>query len=60
VLDRIVLDRPCYACMLCGEDGRTLFMVVAKWFGPDKLDELIAARTGRILTAHDVPHEGWP
>ena len=61
VLDRIELDRPCYACMLGGEDGRTLFMVVAKWFGPDRVDELIQAKTGQILTARvDVPHAGWP
>jgi sugar lactone lactonase YvrE len=61
VLDRIELDRPCYACMLGGEDGRTLFMVVAKWFGPNEVDELIAAKTGQILTARvDVPHAGWP
>ena len=61
VLDRIELDRPCYACMLGGEDGRTLFMVVAKWFGPDRIDELIEAKTGQILTARvDVPHAGWP
>ncbi len=61
VLDRIELDRPCYACMLGGEDGRTLFMVVAKWFGPDRIDELVQAKTGRILTARvDVPHAGWP
>jgi sugar lactone lactonase YvrE len=61
VLERIELDRPCYACMLGGEDGRTLFMVVAKWFGPDRIDELIAAKTGQILTARvNVPHAGWP
>jgi sugar lactone lactonase YvrE len=61
VLDRIELDRPCYACMLGGEDGRTLFMVVAKWFGPDRMDELIEAKTGQILTARvDAPHAGWP
>jgi sugar lactone lactonase YvrE len=61
VLDRIELDRPCYACMLGGEDGKTLFMVVAKWFGPDKIDELLQAKTGQILTARvDVPHAGWP
>ncbi|HEU4354694.1 MAG TPA: SMP-30/gluconolactonase/LRE family protein [Actinomycetota bacterium] len=61
VLDRIELDRPCYACMLGGEDGRTLFMVVAKWFGPDRIDELVQARTGLVLTARvDVPHAGWP
>jgi sugar lactone lactonase YvrE len=61
VVDRIELDRPCYACMLGGEDGRTLFMVVAKWFGPDRVDELREAKTGQILTARvDVPHAGWP
>lgn len=61
VLEQIELDRPCYACMLGGEDARTLFMVAAKWFGPDRMDELIAARTGQILTARvDVPHAGWP
>jgi sugar lactone lactonase YvrE len=61
VLERIELDRSCYACMLGGDDGRTLFMVTAKWFGPDRMDELIAARTGQILTVRvDVPHAGWP
>jgi sugar lactone lactonase YvrE len=61
VLDRIELDRPCYAAMLGGEDGRTLFMVVAKWFGPDRIDELVQAKTGQVLTARvDVPHAGWP
>jgi sugar lactone lactonase YvrE len=60
-LDRIELDRPCYACMLGGEDGMTLFMVVAKWFGPDRMEELIHARTGQVLaTRVDVPHAGWP
>jgi sugar lactone lactonase YvrE len=61
VLDRIEVDRPCYASMLGGEDGRTLFMVVARWFGPDRMDELIEAKTGQILTARvAVPHAGWP
>jgi hypothetical protein len=61
VLDRIELDRPCYACMLGGEDGRTLFMVAQKWFGPDRMDELIRAKTGLVLTARvSVPHAGWP
>jgi sugar lactone lactonase YvrE len=61
VLDRIELDRPCYACMLGGEDGATLFMIVAKWFGPDRIDELVQAKTGQILTTRvAVPHAGWP
>ena len=61
ILERIELDRSCYACMLGGEDGRTLFMVVARWFGPDRMEDLIAARTGQVVTARvDVPHAGWP
>ena len=61
VLERIELDRPCYACMLGGEDGRTLFMVAQRWFGPDKMAELIEARTGQIVTARvAVPHAGRP
>lgn len=61
VLDRIEVDRPCYACMLGGENGRTLFMVVQEWFGPDQMDKLIEAKTGQILTARvTVPHAGWP
>lgn len=61
VLDRIDLDRPCYACMLGGDDGRTLFMVCQHWFGPERMEELVAARTGRIVTARvEVPHAGRP
>jgi hypothetical protein len=36
-------------------------MVVAEWFGPDRMDELIEAGTGQILTTRvAVPHAGWP
>ena len=31
VLDRIEVDLPCFACTLGGDDGRTLFMLVADW-----------------------------
>lgn len=49
------------SCMLGGEDGRTLFMVAQMWFGPDRRDELIRARTGQILTARVAAlHAGWP
>ena len=34
-------------------------MGVAQWFGPDKIDELIAAKTGQIITTRvTVPHVG--
>jgi sugar lactone lactonase YvrE len=48
----------CFACMLGGDDGRTLFLCVA----PD-FDERAraASREGRILsTTVDVPHAGTP
>jgi sugar lactone lactonase YvrE len=61
VLDRIELDRPPYACMLGGENGRTLFMVAQRWFGPDRMDELIRAKTGQVVIARaPAPHAGWP
>jgi hypothetical protein len=34
VLATLELDRGCFACMLGGEDRRTLFMVVSEWLGP--------------------------
>lgn len=33
VLQRIELDEFCFACMLGGDDGKTLFMLVAAWRG---------------------------
>jgi hypothetical protein len=36
-------------------------MVAQRWFGPDRMDELIPARTGQILTARvAVLHAGRP
>jgi len=61
VLERIELDRACFACMLGGEDGTTLFMTVAQFQGVDKLDELFRSRSGQVLTAPaPAPHAGWP
>jgi sugar lactone lactonase YvrE len=59
VLDTIELDRGCFACMLGGTDGRTLFMVAAEWHGPDAM--LDAERTGQVLVAQaSAPAAGWP
>jgi sugar lactone lactonase YvrE len=61
IVPRIELDRDCFACMLGGPDRRTLFMLTAEWLGPDKVDEALARRTGRVLaTSVDVPGVGWP
>ena len=61
VLEHIQLDRSCFATMLGGPDRRTLFMLVADWRGPEKIDEVIAARTGQVLIADaPSPGVGWP
>ena len=61
VLQRIELDRACFACMLGGEDGQTLFMMVAEWRGIERMAEIFSAHTGQVLTARaPAPHAGRP
>ena len=66
VLDRVQVDMPCFACMLGGEDRRTLFMLVADWRMSDGFEDNIARLTegpptGRLLTAPaPAPGVGWP
>ena len=61
VLERIELERACFACMLGGEDRKTLFMLVAEWRGVEHMDALFRSRTGQVLTARaPAPHAGWP
>jgi sugar lactone lactonase YvrE len=61
VLQQIELDRCCFACMLGGEDGKTLFMMAAEWYGAEHMDALLQSRTGRVLTAPaPASHAGWP
>jgi sugar lactone lactonase YvrE len=59
VLDEIELDRFCFACMLGGEDGKTLFLNVAEWNGPEGIFK--DPRTGQVLaTEAPSPHAGRP
>jgi sugar lactone lactonase YvrE len=66
VLERVQLDMPCFANMLGGEDGKTLFMLAADWRMSEGFDENIARltrgpRTGQLLTAPaPAPGAGWP
>ena len=61
VLERITLGAACFACMLGGDDGKTLFMMAAEWRGVEKMGELFQARTGRILTVSaPAAHAGRP
>lgn len=58
VLQRIELDRGCFACMLGGEDRRTLFMMAAKWLGPENMTD---EPRGQVLTvAAPASGVGWP
>jgi sugar lactone lactonase YvrE len=59
VLETIELDRFCFACMLGGDEGRTLFMNVANWAGTEGVGE--GPRTGRLLALEaPAPHAGHP
>jgi sugar lactone lactonase YvrE len=59
VLQTVVLDRGCFACMLGGADGRTLFMVAAEWRGAANMFD--GPRTGKVLTAEaPAAGAGWP
>jgi len=61
VLDRIPLERACFACMLGAEDGRTLFMMVAEWRGVEQMATLFRSHTGQVLTARaPAPRAGRP
>ncbi len=57
VTDRIDLELNCFACMLGGDDRRTLYLVTA----PTSGDRAAATRAGRIeRTRVDVPGAGRP
>jgi sugar lactone lactonase YvrE len=59
VLQTIELDRGCFACMLGGEQGTTLFMMAAEWAGPASMRE--GTLTGQVLTAQaPAAGAGWP
>jgi sugar lactone lactonase YvrE len=57
VLQTIACELGCFACMLGGPNGTTLFVTAAAW--PDAMTP--GSRTGQILSAEvAVPHAGWP
>src|SRR5579859_1897212 len=61
VLERIELNQFCFACMLGGADGQTLYMLVAEWKGLERMGELFSSRTGQVLVARaPAPHAGRP
>lgn len=58
LLETIDLDRGAFACMLGGDDGRTLFITAADWGG---ITGEGGGRTGQVLAVPvAVPHAGRP
>ncbi|MCE0764559.1 SMP-30/gluconolactonase/LRE family protein [Pseudonocardia kujensis] len=58
VVDEIQVDSGVFACMLGGDDGRTLFLCAAPDFDPTAR---AATHESRLLTVRvDVPHGGRP
>lgn len=58
VTDRIKVSTNAFACMLGGDDGKTLFVLTSEESDPAKL---AGRRTGKIEITHvDVPHAGRP
>ena len=59
VLQMVELDRGCFACMLGGADGKTLFIMAAEWYGMENM--IGAPRTGQVVTTKaPAPHAGRP
>ena len=60
VITTVALDRGCFACILGGADGRTLFIVAAEFAGPASFAPG-APRTGQVVTVPaPAPGAGWP
>jgi sugar lactone lactonase YvrE len=61
VLSRVEHDRPIFGCALGGPDRTMLFLLAADWRGTDQVAEVVAARTGQVLTVQaPAPGVGWP
>jgi sugar lactone lactonase YvrE len=62
VLDTVGVDRGCFACMLGGDDGRTLFIAAARWRGMEAAMSEGPGLTGQLLAAPNqpAPHAGRP
>lgn len=59
VLAAFELDRSCFACMLGGDDGRTLFVMAAEWNGVAGATS--DGRTGQVvMVPAPAPHAGRP
>ncbi len=59
VLQTVELDRGCFACMLGGPHGQTLYITANEWRGADQMSE--GARAGQLVAVEvSTPRAGWP
>jgi sugar lactone lactonase YvrE len=59
--DEFETERGAFACMLGGEDGKTLFTCEADWLGRERMDAVIARRAGKVrMVRAPAPHAGYP
>lgn len=59
--DELETERSGFACMLGGEDGKTLFVCEADWLGRESMEAVIARRAGKVLMVRvPAPHAGYP
>jgi sugar lactone lactonase YvrE len=58
VLEVIDTGMPCFACMLGGEDGATLFMLAAP--SSDGHEAALAPKGKLLISTVDAPHAGRP
>jgi sugar lactone lactonase YvrE len=59
VLQTVESELGCFACMLGGPGGTTLFIVTREWRGVESTTD--RTQTGRVITVNaPTPHAGWP
>jgi len=59
ILQTVDVDRGCFACMLGGPDGSTLFIAAAEWRGPERIFD--QPYSGQVLAVDaPAPGAGWP
>jgi len=59
ILQTVKSEMGCFACMLGGPSGATLFVVTREWRGVESTTD--RTRTGRLITMNaPAPHAGWP
>jgi sugar lactone lactonase YvrE len=61
MLQNVETDLACFACMLGGDDGKTLFIMATEWCGVENMGALFESNTGQVLTVGaPAPGAGWP